>query len=746
MSDTQQPSAEGRVGLPLPESPYRGLEPYRYCDRMIFFEREIETERLLRLTTIYRGALLYGESGVGKSSLINAGFIPRVAQEGATVERLRVQPRSEREFVVERIPRLPTGDEFLPSLLADGQANGKTIFSATEFYNRVRALSGRRLLLVFDQYEELLTLTSDTAEQADALECRRRILDAIVAILHDRKIQETRLLFVFREDYLAKFEQFFYFCPELPDQFLRITAPQPSALKRIIRGPFESHKIPPGHWASKIPDEVAGALENRLRPAEQGVPINLSQVQIAALQLWRSESPAALLQVRGIDGLIADYLQNQVKQFRGDQRVAETLLSLMITTQGTRKVIESAELAEQACAWKIAQQKVDSVLERLVTETRLVRRDYNRGATTYEIVSEFLVPWIRELRLRRLAREARVRWIRRASVLLTGMIVILGAIFAERYRSTTVAAQQNRLVREARMQADLALRQSKQAEAQTREMQRQLDETRIIMTQGKGQQLGALTAQLNDVESDLVKERARSADLVNSLERANAEYSDAVSANKNLLQRIEALEKSTLKPDATASAVSRETAQQHAPQPITSDAPAATAQRPSDSKSSSASVQDTKTSPHLVPQSVGDAFAYQRGKMCTIRTAPVKIPEGSYARLFELPSGRDLYLFVQKIAHASGQRDDYALFKITREARNQLTDRATYPEGASPESFLSSRKIGWMDSGHLLDAYPGNSSSLGGKDPDYRLNFVDIDRDPAGGGRSVTVNVCAVWQ
>ncbi len=87
----------------LPESPYRGIESFRYVDQPIFFARDEETHRLLRYVSVYRGVLFFGESGCGKSSLVNAGFIPEIIAEGFTPDRLRVQPKPGEEIVVERI-------------------------------------------------------------------------------------------------------------------------------------------------------------------------------------------------------------------------------------------------------------------------------------------------------------------------------------------------------------------------------------------------------------------------------------------------------------------------------------------------------------------------------------------------------------------------------------------------------------------------------------------------------------------
>src|SRR5262249_60519211 len=89
--------------LPLPKAPYRGILPFRLLDWRIFLEREAETERLANLVSLYRGVLLYGQSGVGKSSLLNAGLIPDALRRGRAPERIRVFPDPGRELLVERL-------------------------------------------------------------------------------------------------------------------------------------------------------------------------------------------------------------------------------------------------------------------------------------------------------------------------------------------------------------------------------------------------------------------------------------------------------------------------------------------------------------------------------------------------------------------------------------------------------------------------------------------------------------------
>src|SRR4030095_2244774 len=131
------------TSLPLPSTPYRGIEQFRFIDQPIFSARTDEVRKLVRLITIYRGIFFYGESGAGKSSLINAGLIPALRDEGFAPERVRVQPFKGQELVVERIAMTDEDTPpFLPSRFA-ASADKKTteparvVLSIEEFVRAV---------------------------------------------------------------------------------------------------------------------------------------------------------------------------------------------------------------------------------------------------------------------------------------------------------------------------------------------------------------------------------------------------------------------------------------------------------------------------------------------------------------------------------------------------------------------------------------------------------------------------------
>jgi WD40 repeat protein len=436
----------------VPGVPYRGIHPFRYVDHAIFFARGDETRRLASLVSVYRGVLLYGDSGSGKSSLVNAGLIPEAIRLGFAPERVRVQPRASEELVVERIHSADDDEkELLPSVLAPGKESPeRTVLAVDAFEERVRAACEQhRPLLIFDQFEEIATLF----DEARACDAQRRLLEVFVRLL--RGSLPVKVLFSFREDYLGKVKELLSACPELVDQALRITPPSSDALPTIIRGPFERY---PDHFARPLSPALASRLVTVLAERFGAGDISLSEVQTVCLRLWESDDPETLLTEKGPQGLLEDYLGEALGDMPAQLRPAAlVLLAQMVTSAGTRNVISAGDLFQrvQEQEGDITPGLLEQALEHL-SQSRLVRRERRRDLDLYEITSEFLVPWIsrRRAEFRRLQdrRRDRRRLLILGSIamalLLVGTVIAVFAVNAvqernraDRQRNLALSAQ-----------------------------------------------------------------------------------------------------------------------------------------------------------------------------------------------------------------------------------------------------------------------------------------------------------------
>jgi WD40 repeat protein len=420
------PTMENKpASLPLPSAPYRGIEPFRFIDQPIFSARTDEVRKLVRLITIYRGIFFYGESGAGKSSLINAGLIPALRDEGFVPERVRVQPIPGQELVIERIALTDEGTPpFLPSRFAPSTDNqtsepARVVLSVEEFVKAVgkrpmlqrqdgTSTSGVVPVLIFDQFEELITLFEEAPDSREkfnqAREIEDRLVDMVLGLLGDPNLS-IKLVFSFREDYLAKISRRLAAAPELGEQAFRLSFPPETVLRKIIRGPFQSASIPAGHFARRLSEPAFDALESAFRELSDTGTINLTEVQIACLALWENEEEEkAFLKERehreAVRRLFGNYLDRALNRLEHKfRKPAITALTFLVTSSGTRNIVSEDDLLGNLVRDDhLTQSDAREVLKALSRTTRLVLRQTRGDSAFYEISSEFLIPWITEKR------------------------------------------------------------------------------------------------------------------------------------------------------------------------------------------------------------------------------------------------------------------------------------------------------------------------------------------------------------
>ena len=424
---------------PLPDSPYRGIESFRYIDQQILSARGDETWDLLSNILIHRGVLLYGDSGSGKSSLINAGLIPAALRENLIANRLRIQPRRGREIKIERIPT-ESDDKppYLPSTFIDKGSNRDEVLSLEisleDFYKVLdglrKAPARCRPLLVFDQFEEFITLFEEALRggetpeaklaQHEAPDVQQAIFATLTRLMEDETLP-VKILFVFREDYLAKLNLLFMTCPDLLNQYVRLLPPRVEQAEKIIRAPFVSEELKrnfireaPGKAVKEIPVQLAKDIATQLQERSESGFVNLSELQIVCRMLWESPDPVQFFTKNNgdIQKVLEVYYSGVLSKLAELQDPAIALLGHMVTSSNTRNIVSEPDLKSNEKD-NFTPEQIDQALEVLV-ERKLVRREPRHKIYFYEIASEFLVPWIQqkkaarlsEIKARKLAAEA----------------------------------------------------------------------------------------------------------------------------------------------------------------------------------------------------------------------------------------------------------------------------------------------------------------------------------------------------
>jgi WD40 repeat protein/energy-coupling factor transporter ATP-binding protein EcfA2 len=158
-------------------SPYPGLMAFTEADAAVFFGRDSEIRRLLQRLTpaaVHEGGQLVavvGPSGSGKSSLVRAGLLPRLAQQSGRWALLDPVVPGVGLGPIPNLARSLAGHLGSPDPVEVDKALAAGPSHLVGLLEDIRAATGHteaQVLLVVDQAEELVTRCSDEEQDAFA--------------------------------------------------------------------------------------------------------------------------------------------------------------------------------------------------------------------------------------------------------------------------------------------------------------------------------------------------------------------------------------------------------------------------------------------------------------------------------------------------------------------------------------------------------------------------------------------------
>lgn len=433
-------------------SPYRGIHPFRYADRDLFHGRKTLVLDVCSYIQLHRLVVIYGKSGAGKSSLINAGVIPSLEKVGMRSERLRFGTTTEYPLLVQRI--CPTGSDegpFLPSIF-DPPTNGPTreprlVLRAGTFLAVARhqtspteGSSPAPTVLFFDQFEELFTRFEEgQGEKAEKMrQFQNEMRDAIVELATDSTLR-LRLVLIIREDFLGHLESLTRKYPRALDYRMRLRFLSRREAVTSIVAPFGDENSKDGGGTNSFPSLLTSELAQQIaldiacgeqpalssaEPSEEAQSAGTSeaaasgeeeddeeaegiipptQVQIVCSELWKSYADTEpsigvdLYRRKGrVQGILKGYFKREIKEIAPSENLRRATLKILrnlITEAETRDVVAVERLQDLVARDGINEDEVNSSLETL-ERRRLVNKTSQRGTSYYEVASEYLIPAI----------------------------------------------------------------------------------------------------------------------------------------------------------------------------------------------------------------------------------------------------------------------------------------------------------------------------------------------------------------
>jgi hypothetical protein len=407
-------------------NPWLGLASFTEETQAYFYGREEEVAELARRVQRKLLTVLFGQSGLGKTSILRAGLVPRLRGQGYCPVYVRIDYSKEAPEPAEQIKQAISrtarraGEWTQQGVAAAGESLWEFLHHRDD---SLRDESGAALipLLIFDQFEEIFTLAQSDDfgraraarfidELADLVENRppksleaRLESDESAAETFDFARSDYRVLIALREDYLAPLESLKKAMPSIAQNRLRL-APMngTQALAAVMQ---------PGKRL--VTEEVAAAI---VRFVAGGAELANAEVEPSLLSLiCRELNDARIAQGRSeisldlLAGSHATILSNFYERALADQTpaVRQIIEDDLLTSSGFRENVAEERLLSRFNAVGAAPNTLSVLVNRrlLRIEERL---DVRRVELTHDVLC-VVVKNSRDLRRERETREATER-------------------------------------------------------------------------------------------------------------------------------------------------------------------------------------------------------------------------------------------------------------------------------------------------------------------------------------------------
>ena len=398
--------------------PYVGLQPYSEADRDYFFGRERDSRIISSNLHAAPLTVLYGASGVGKSSVLRAGVLPR----------LRASPRT--AVVIfdgwadkNLLNTLKT--KCLESIVATTGSTDVQIDSSLpldEFlFSATRAFGGT-LVILLDQFEEYFLYHPETEKD--------NTFDAEFARSVNREEIDANFLTALREDTLSKLDRFRARIPNMLGNALRLRHLDAASARDAIRKPLEVYgKRYPDEPRISVEDELVeelireirvekmilspgglGMLEESGAVGEPDVRIEAPFLQLVLTRLWDEEINrqasyvlrlATLKALGGAEHIVQTHMDAAMNTLSiEEQEIAASIFRYLVTPSGTKIAYPIADLEYYAKPTGSLKPVLEKLAQRDVRIIRGVTLPGEPGILRYEIYHDVLALAVLDWRAR----------------------------------------------------------------------------------------------------------------------------------------------------------------------------------------------------------------------------------------------------------------------------------------------------------------------------------------------------------
>lgn len=410
---------------------YPGAKPFEQDERNLFFGREEDIKRMFELLSVEKLMVLYGKSGLGKTSLLLAGLVPILEEDEdfmPVVLRFgSYQPESGANLSALFRHKI-TGEEgkaqtspLLEALLPEDAslwAQCKT--------RQMQQESSSSFVLIFDQFEELFTYPDDSLQRfkeelSELIHTKipqryRHALRGALSENPDRFDQEVlrkfhepldvRVILAIRSDQLSLLNQFTDYFPEILRECYELAPLDQHQAEDAILNPAHQkimeYASPQFDYTDEALDKILKFLTNDNQKKIESFQLQILCQHAEHLVIEQGKTVIEAQDLGDLENIYQNYYDHQIARIGSpaEQQGARILIEegLIFEEEERRVGLYKGQITRK---YGVSQ----TILQRLV-DTHLLRAEPQpTGGVVYELSHDTLVKPILKSKERRKEQE-----------------------------------------------------------------------------------------------------------------------------------------------------------------------------------------------------------------------------------------------------------------------------------------------------------------------------------------------------
>ncbi len=453
---------------------YPGLKPFATHEYMLFHGRGSDIEALTKIVSLENQLLLHSKSGLGKSSLLNAGLTPVLARDPDLFPiRIRFSAyQGNDSFSPLNMVRTRI-DEETDQLEADlgGIVAGKD--SLWYLFKQVQAIQKRKTthILIFDQFEEIFTypdaqikrfktelagLLNNVVPKAFQLALEKKmgqegVSDEILRLIYEPL--PVKAIYAIRSDKLSLVDEFKDVLPDILSRTYRLLPLDRDRAEDAILNPAyqkgEGYVSPRFDFSDDALDTILDFLTKNGEQQVESFQLQIICQYVENIVIETGKTLIDCEEVGDIGDIFENYYEALITRLprEEDQKKARQLIEegMILENEEIRLSLHEGQIIRD---YEVSQDLLDQLVE-----TRLIRAESSpRGGYIYELSHDTLIKPILKAKDRRVfarriqeehdKREAEARVLHEQEAkrqkrifgsISTGFLIVLGLMLSFGY-------------------------------------------------------------------------------------------------------------------------------------------------------------------------------------------------------------------------------------------------------------------------------------------------------------------------